>query len=117
MAEMLAVATGAAPLLHPLVLRQRQRRFVDNAGHGLEPLQFEACWIDCDAGLDQSALAVIDREHFAGEGPEIVDRTLRTGVALVGAVAEPYHPFGRVAQVIGALLLRLRRDGSQGRIG
>ena len=63
------------------------------------------------------ALAVVDLEHLAGKGPEIVDRGLRAGVAFRGAVAEPDDPFRRMPQMIGAFLLGFRRDRRQRRIG
>ena len=72
--------------------------------------------IDRDAGVDQAALAVVDREHLAGIGPEIVDRGLRAAMAFLGAVAEPHHPFRRMPDMIGAFLFRFRRDRRQRRI-
>src|SRR5262245_30678459 len=100
MTEMLAMTADATAMLHPVVPRQCQRRRSDGAGDGLEPLRLQAGRIDRDAGIDKRALAVIDRKHLAGEGPEIIDRGLRAGVALLGTVAEPNDPFGRVAQMI-----------------
>ena len=91
---MLAVPADAAALLHPVILGQRQRRLGDNAGNRLEPLRLQAGGIDRDPASIRRALGIIDREHLAGEGPEIVDCGLRAAVALFGAVAEPDHPFG-----------------------
>src|SRR6516162_6793861 len=100
MAEMLAVAADAAALLHPVVFRQRQRGFSDHTRNGLQPLRLEARGIDRNAGVDQSALDVIDGKHFAGESPEIVDRCLRATVALFGAIAEAHDPLAGMAQMI-----------------
>src|SRR5581483_12030343 len=100
MAEMLAVPADTAALLHPVALRQRQRRLMDNTGDGLEPLRLQACGIDGNTDIDQRSLCLIDREHLAGEAPEIFDRSLRAGVALIGAVAEPDDPFRVMAQMI-----------------
>ena len=44
--------------------------------------------IDGDAGLDQRALDRVGLEHLAGIGPQIVERSLRPRVAVLGAVAE-----------------------------
>src|SRR6185369_12779990 len=107
MAEMLAVPSTAAALLHPVVFRQGQRRLTDDAGNGFQPLRTQRRGIDGDTGIDQAALAVIDGKHLAGESPEFVDRRLRTGVAFLGAVAEADDPFGRVPDMIGTFLFRL----------
>src|SRR5207249_11821114 len=77
MTEMLAVAAGTAALLHPVVLRQCERCLVEDAGHRLEPAVAQCCRINRDAAVNQAALAVIDREHLAGERPEMIDRGLR----------------------------------------
>ena len=45
--------------------------------------------------------------------PQLVHGGLGACVALVGAVAEADHPFRRVAQMVGALLLRLGGDGRE----
>src|SRR5947207_3164701 len=87
MAEMFAVATAATALLHPVVLWQGQRRLADDACDGLQPLRTQRRGVDRDADIDQAAFAVIDGKHFAGKGPEFVDRGLRAGVAFLGAVA------------------------------
>ena len=84
-------------------------------GDRLQPLRVQCRGIDRDAGIDQAALAVVDVEHLAGIGPEIVDRGSARGVAFLGAVAEPDHPFRRMADVIGAFLFGLRRDRGQRR--
>ena len=99
-----------AAALHPVIVGQNQRRLVDDAGNRLQPLRTQRRRVDGDAGVDQPAFAVVDREHLAGERPEIVGRGLRAAMAFVGAVAEPDDPFGGVPDMIGALLLRLRRD-------
>ena len=62
------------------------------------------------------AFAVVDLEHLAGKGPEIVDRGLRAAMALLGAVAEPDDPFRRMPQMIGAFLLGFRGDRRQRRV-
>src|SRR5215472_9785424 len=106
MAEMFAVAAMPAALLHPIAFRQGERRLIHNAGDRLEPLRLQGCWINGDAGVDETSLGLIDFKHFAGEGPEIVDRHLSAAVALVGPVAEPDDPFRGMAQMIGAFLFR-----------
>src|SRR5215475_181475 len=105
MAEMLAVTADAAALLHPVVLGKRQRRLCDNTSDGLEPLRLQAGRIDRDTRVDQRAFGVVHREHLAGEGPEIVDRSLRAGMALFRAVTKADDPLGGMAQMIGALFL------------
>src|SRR5450631_2878594 len=101
MTEMLAVPAAAAALLHPAALGQNQCRFADDIGNRLEPLRTQARGIDGDAGIDQRALAVVEFEHLAGKGPEIVNSRLRADVALRSAVAEPDHPFRGMPDMIG----------------
>src|SRR6266403_1406777 len=72
--------------------------------------------IDADTGINQGAFAVVDLKHLAGKSPEIVDRSLRAGMAILGAVAEPHNPFRRMPQMIGAFLLGFRRDRRQRRV-
>ena len=55
-------------------------------------------------------------EHLAGKGPEIVDRGLRAGVAFLGAVAEPDHPFRGMPQMIGGFLLGFGGDRGKRRV-
>src|SRR3954452_9673665 len=102
MAEMLAVPSAAAALLHPVILRQGQRRLADDAGNGFQALRTQRRRIDRDAGIDQAALAVIDGKHLASKSPEFVDRCLRAGVAFLCAVAEADDPFETVADMISA---------------
>src|SRR4051812_936468 len=71
MAEMLAVVPDAAALLHPVIFWQCQRRFGNDAAYDLQPLRPQACGIDCDTGIDQAALGIINGEHLAGVGPEM----------------------------------------------
>src|SRR5690242_3178648 len=105
MAEMLAVPAAPAALLHPVVLRQTQRGLADDTRDGRQPFMLQIGSIDHGPPVDQPALAVVDKKHLAGEGPEIVDRRLRPCVTFPGAVAEPDHPLGGMPQMIGALLL------------
>src|SRR3954451_9280059 len=116
MAEMLAVPAHAAALLHPVVLRQLERCFADHIRKCRQPTTPQGAWVYGDTGMDQGVLAVVDGKHLAGESPEMIDRSLRAGMALVGAVAEPDHPLRGMPQVIGALLLRLRGNRSERRI-
>src|SRR4051812_43655790 len=107
MAEMLAVPAHAAALLHPVVLRQLEHCFADHIRECRQPAAPQGPWVYGDTGMDQGALAVVDGKHLAGERPEMIDRSLRAGMALVGAVAQPDDPLRGMAEVIGALLLRL----------
>jgi len=93
---MLAVPAAAAALLHPVAAGLNQRRLLQHAGYSCKPLGSQRRGIDGDAVFDQAALAVVDVEHLAGIGPEIVDRGLRAAMAFLGAVAEPHHPFRRM---------------------
>src|SRR5580692_2054545 len=104
MPEMLAVPAAAAALLHPAAFGQNEGRFARDIGDQFEPWRAQGRRIDGDTGIDQGALAVVDFKHLAGKGPEVVDRGLRTGVALRGAVAEPDDPFRAMPDVIGAFL-------------
>ena len=54
---------------------------LDDIGNRLQPLRPQRRGIDGDAGIDQGALAVVETEHLAGKGPEIVDRGLRAAMA------------------------------------
>src|SRR3954451_24061501 len=83
MAEMFAVPAATAALLHPVVVWQRQRRLSQYARNRLQPLRTQACRIDRNSGVDQAAFAVIDREHLAGIGPQIVDRGLCAAMAFI----------------------------------
>src|SRR6266567_1964994 len=116
MAEMLAVPAGPAALLHPVVLRQRERGLTDDVRDGLQPSTAQDIRVDRDIGMDRAVLAGIDHEHLTREGPEMIDRGLRAGVALFGAVTEADDPFRGMAQVIRALLLRLGSNGGERRI-
>src|SRR3984957_1491546 len=66
MAEMFAVLAAAAALLHPAAFGQNQRCFAHDVRNRDEPLRMQRRRIDGDAPLDQSALALVDREHLAG---------------------------------------------------
>src|SRR3979409_688518 len=112
MAEMLAVLAAVAALLHPRVIGQSQCRFADDIRSRAEPSRMQRRGINRNAGTDQRAFAVVDVKHLAGKRPEIVDRILRAGVALLGAVAEPDDPFRRMPQMIGAFLLGFGCDRS-----
>src|SRR3954452_12560720 len=93
MTEMFAVPAATAALLHPFALRQRQRRLAHHLRNRLEPLRTQRRGIDRDPGVDQAAFAVVDCEHLAGIGPEIVDRDLRAAVTFFCTVAEANDPF------------------------
>src|SRR6185437_12791020 len=73
--EMLAVPAAAAAPLHPVILRQDQRRFADDPSDRLEPLRTQASSIDRNTGVDQAT--VVSLKHLAGIGPEMIDRRLR----------------------------------------
>ena len=55
-------------------------------------------------------------EQLARVHPQLVERGGGAGVALLGAVAQPDHPLGRVAHMIGHLLHRLGGDLGEPRI-
>src|SRR3954451_5599983 len=116
MAEMVAMKSAAAPLLHPIALRQRQCGLAHNAGNGPKPLLAQTGRVDGNPGSDQRALDIISPEHFAGKRPEVVDGGLRPPMALRGPVAEPDDPLRRMPQMVGALLFGFRGYGSQRRI-
>src|SRR6476661_8830873 len=107
MAEMLRVTTQAAALLHPVVLRQRQCRLLDHARYRRQPSRPQRSRVDGRAIVDQAALGLINRKHLAGEGPEMIDRGLRAGMTLLGAITEPDDPFRAMPHMIGAFLLGL----------
>src|SRR5258708_12066009 len=107
MAEMLAVPAAAAALLHPFALGQRQRRFAYDGQNRLKPLRMHRRGIDRETGIDQATLAVVDVKHLAGKSPEVVDRGLRAGVALLVAIAAPPHPSRPMPQLIGTFFFEL----------
>src|SRR5689334_5520262 len=116
MAEMLAVVADAATLLHPVIGRKRQRRLGNDAADDSVPPRLQARRVDRDAGIDQAALGVVDREHLAGIGPEMIDRLLRPRMALRGTVTKADDPFRAMADMIGAFLLGFRCDRGERRV-
>src|SRR5262249_52771677 len=114
MAEVLAVAATAAPGLHPGGGGRLQGRLVEHASDGLRPGVVKARRIDGDTLVDQAPLGAVRLEQLARERPQALHRGLGARPAVIGAVAEADYPFAGMAQMIGALLLRLGGDGGKG---
>ena len=66
--------------------------------------------IDPGTSACQFAIDLVGLEEFAGPGPELIQRCLGPIVALLGSVAEPHHPLGRMPDVITCFLRGLGRD-------
>src|SRR5947209_12365774 len=73
-AEMLAVASRAAPGLHPIAFRHPQVRFGQDRSKRLLPARPDAGAVDRDAFDDQILLHVVDLEHLARVRPQLVER-------------------------------------------
>ena len=117
MAEMLGVAAAAAALLHPVRVRQVSVARLDTSDDRGEPAGAQA---RPDRSRRRPRSARASMASASNSSPVNAHRSsiarLRAAMALGGAVAEPDHPFGGVAQVIGAFLLRLGGDRRQRRI-
>src|SRR5262245_22140406 len=109
MPEMLAMPSRAAAGMHPFAGRKLQIGLGEDRVERAPPLRADAGAIDCDPRIDERALDVVALEHLAGVGPQLLERVLRTTMALLRAVAEPDGPFARVAHVVGELLRALCR--------
>jgi hypothetical protein len=72
------------------------------------PLVREPGRVDRDTA--EPADQVVGGEHLLGIRPQRVEPGLHPPVALLGSVAQPEHPLGRVVDVVGDLLDGLRRD-------
>ena len=75
---------------------------------GFAPGRQQLGGVGGDADRDHLAVYVVELEHLTGEHPDVVDRTLHAPMALGRPIAKADHPFGAVAQVIGAFLTGLR---------
>ena len=70
----------------------------------------ERARVAADARNGERLIGRIALEHLAGVHPQLVDRGLHLGMALVGAVAQSDHPIGAALDMIANLLERLGSD-------
>src|SRR6185369_13719976 len=104
-AEMLAMPPVAPSAVHIGARRAGEGRLREHGPDRLRPALAQAPRIGDAPRLDQGLLIGRDVEQLARIGPERIDRVLRAPVALRRPVAQADHPFGRMAKMIGALLL------------
>src|SRR5688572_29563418 len=87
-----------------------ERRPVQDVSHDAVPSRLECREISADSCCGHLTLDLIDREHLAGESPQIVQRFLCPAMALRGSVAEAKDPLTRMPYVVPHFLESLRRN-------
>jgi len=112
-----AAPPGTAAALRPADLRPDERRAPQHLFYRLLPGGAGAGRVWNSAVRHQRRLDRIGVEQLIGVWPERVHRLFRAAPALRRPIAQPHHPFRRVAQVVRRLLLRLRGDRGNGRVG
>jgi hypothetical protein len=110
---MLRVATLAPAALHESVRGNLERGLVHNPFHFRPPPRRKRGRIHRQPLRSETAFHVIHVEQLAGEAPQIVQRTLRSLVALRCSVTELQHPVGGVSSVISRFLVRLGGNARQ----
>ena len=105
---MLAMPSAASAALHPGTGRYAQGGPQKHAAHRSVP------GVTDGRRVDQRAIQVrVGLEQLAGVRPQRIDGVLRARVAFGGAVTQPDHPFGGVADMVCALLLGFCGNGAQ----
>src|SRR5262249_18707118 len=69
--------------------------------------------IDAESFGSHRSVDIVGDEELAGVSPQVVQRTLRAGMAFIGTVAKRYHPLRAVPNMVTRFLYGLRRNARQ----
>lgn len=107
---MLRMDAALATLVHMAIGRLFQRRLRKRFGDQRIPLGLQALRLRCHTGRAKRLVGGFADEHFAGVGPQVVERLLHAGLAFRRSIAEADHQIAAAFEVVGHFLRRLLGD-------